>query len=134
MKGITGGEKNGKKLGILGIFGNEVIGAGNLYSGYSGVPGGSGGNGRSSKPGKVSRPIGDKSFRVATAECMLESNKLMMKKPTTNKRENAISEQCEIEEWVDGKNTNEDVCSECGREIRMAIWVLFIVKDDDIGC
>lgn len=73
------------------MFGNQVIGGGNLYSGYSGVPGGSGGNGRSGKPGNVSRPIGAKSFRVATAECMLESDKLIMKKPTTNKRENAIS-------------------------------------------
>ncbi|KAF3435077.1 hypothetical protein FNV43_RR22164 [Rhamnella rubrinervis] len=95
---IAGGEKNGK-VGIGGNFGNEVIGGGNLYSGYSGVPGGSGRNGRFGKPGKVSRPdCARSSFRVATAECMLESDKMMMKKPATNKRENAISGQCEIEE------------------------------------
>lgn len=71
------------------MFGKDVIGGGNLYSGYSGVPGGRT-NGRFGKPGKVSSAVGAKSFRVATPECMVESDKLRMKKPATNKRENAI--------------------------------------------
>lgn len=81
------------------MFGKDVIGGGNLYSGYSGVPGGrtNGRFGKPGKPGKVSIAVGAKSFRVATAECMAESDKLRMNKPATNKRENAIS--CNVRLW-----------------------------------
>lgn len=92
----AGGEKMGK-AGMLppstGISGKEIIGGGNLYSGYSGrlgmsnPPKGRVGNCTSGKAGKVVA----KSFRVANATSMLKNDKAMKKAAKTKTRGDAIT-------------------------------------------
>lgn len=81
-------------VGTKGIFGNEVIGDGSLYSGHIGVLGilnpPRGGNFRPERGGKPGK-VGAKSFRAATATFMLESDKTMKKAKTKIRLEDAIT-------------------------------------------